>query len=152
MGKPLCLPWIHQKIVWMLSNLHKTTSECWRRTPGTQKGSPFSSKGGESEVVQSCPTLCDPMDCNLSGFSVHGIFQARVLEWIAISFSSGSSRPRDRTQVSRIVDRRFTVWVKGGRTKYKRQKEKQRDSSWGGSREEGEISKLTTRRIPCPPN
>ena len=43
----------------------------------------------ESEVAQSCPTLCDPMDCCLSGSSVHGIFQARVLEWIAISFSRG---------------------------------------------------------------
>ena len=59
--------------------------------------------------VKSCPTLCDPMDCNLSGSSVHGIFQAIVLEWIAISFSRGSSRPRDRTHVSCIVDRRFTV-------------------------------------------
>ena len=49
----------------------------------------------ESEVAQSCPTLCDPMDCSLSGSSVHGIFQARVLEWIAISFSRGSSRPRN---------------------------------------------------------
>ena len=38
----------------------------------------------ESEVAQSCPTLCEPMDCNLSGVSIHGIFQARVLEWIAI--------------------------------------------------------------------
>ena len=41
----------------------------------------------ESEVAQSCPTLCDRMDCSLPGFSVHGIFQARVLEWVAISFS-----------------------------------------------------------------
>ena len=64
-----------------------------------------------SEVAQPCPTLCDPMDCNLSGSSVHGIFQAIVLEWIAISFSSGSSRPRDWTQISGIVDRRFTVWA-----------------------------------------
>ena len=63
----------------------------------------------ESEVAQSGPTLCDPMDYSLPGSSVHGIFQAIVLEWIAISFSRGSSRPRDRTQVSRIVDRRFTV-------------------------------------------
>ena len=46
-------------------------------------------------VAQSCPTLCNPMDCSLPGFSVHGIFQARVLEWVAISFSMGSSRPRD---------------------------------------------------------
>ena len=43
----------------------------------------------ESEVAQSCPTLCDPMDCSLPGFSVHGIFQARVLEWVAIAFSQG---------------------------------------------------------------
>ena len=63
----------------------------------------------ESEVTQSCPTLCVPMDCSLSGSSVHGIFQARVLEWIAISFSRGSSRPRNRTQVSRIAGRHFTV-------------------------------------------
>ena len=53
----------------------------------------------ESEVTQSCPTLCDPMDCSLPGSSVHRIFQARVLEWVAISFSRGSSQPRDRTQV-----------------------------------------------------
>ena len=45
----------------------------------------------ESEVIQSCLTLCNPMDCSLSGSSIHGIFQARVLEWIAISFSRGSS-------------------------------------------------------------
>ena len=41
----------------------------------------------ESEVAQSCPTLCDPMDCSLPGSSIHGIFQARVLEWVAIAFS-----------------------------------------------------------------
>ena len=68
-----------------------------------------SPKERECEVVQSCPTLCDPMDCSLPGSSVHGIFQTIVLEWIAISFSRGSSRPRNRTWVSRIVDRRFTV-------------------------------------------
>ena len=61
----------------------------------------------ESEVTQSCPTLCDPTGYSLPGSSVHGIFQAIVLEWIAISFSRGSSQPRDRTRVSRIVDRRF---------------------------------------------
>ena len=63
----------------------------------------------ESEVAQSCPTLCDPMDCSLPGSSVHRTFQARVLEWVAFSFSRRSSRPRDRTQVSRIVGRRFTI-------------------------------------------
>ena len=65
----------------------------------------------ESEVAQSCPTLCDPMDCSLSGSSVHWIFQARVLEGIAISFSRGSSWPRNWTRVSYITGRRFTVWA-----------------------------------------
>ena len=51
------------------------------------------------------------MDYSLPGSSVHEIFQARVLEWVAISFSRGSSQPRDRTQFSHLVDRRFTVWA-----------------------------------------
>ena len=63
------------------------------------------------EVAQLCPTLCNPMDCSLPGSSVHGIFEARVLEWGAISFSRGSSRTRDRTRVSRIVGRCFTIWA-----------------------------------------
>ena len=61
-----------------------------------------SSEESESKVTQLCPTLCDPTDCNLLGSSVHGIVRARVLEWVAISFSRGSSRPRDQTQVSCI--------------------------------------------------
>ena len=60
-------------------------------------------------VAQSCPTLCDPKDCSLPMSSVHGILQARILEWVAISYSRGSSRPRDRTQVSCIASRFFTV-------------------------------------------
>ena len=54
------------------------------------------------KVVQSCPTLCDPMDCNPPGSSAHGILQARILEWVATSFSGRSSRPRDRTSVHSI--------------------------------------------------
>ena len=65
----------------------------------------------ESEVAQLCPTLWDPVDCSPPGPSVHGIFQARVLEWVAISFSRRSSWPRDRTRVSHIVGRCFTVWA-----------------------------------------
>ena len=65
----------------------------------------------ESEVAQSCPTFCEPTDCSLPGSSVHGIFQARMLEWVAISFSRRSSRPRDWTWVSCIVGRRFTLWA-----------------------------------------
>ena len=52
--------------------------------------------------AQSCLTLCDPMDCSLPGSSLHGILQARILEWVAISFSKGSSHTRDRTCVSCI--------------------------------------------------
>ena len=51
-------------------------------------------------VTQSCLTLCDPMDCSPPGSSVHGILQAKILEWVAMPFSRGSSQPRDRTQVS----------------------------------------------------
>ena len=65
----------------------------------------------ESEVAQSCLILCYPMDCSPPGSSVHGILQARVLEWVAISFSRGSSRPRDWTHVSSIADRCFTIWA-----------------------------------------
>ena len=54
------------------------------------------------KVSQLCPTLCNPMDCSLSGFSVHGILQARILEWVDFPFSRGSSQPRDQTQVSLI--------------------------------------------------
>ena len=59
----------------------------------------------------SCPTLCDPMDSSLPSSAVHGIFQATILEWAAISFSRGSSQPRDQTQVSCIAERRFTIWA-----------------------------------------
>ena len=65
----------------------------------------------ESEVAQSCPTLCDPMDYSPPVSSVHGILQAQILEWVAISFSRGSSRPRDRTQVFRISSRHFNLWA-----------------------------------------
>ena len=58
----------------------------------------------ECEVGQSCLTLCDPMDGSLRGSAIHGIFQARILEWAAIFFSRGSSQPRDRTQVSCVAD------------------------------------------------
>ena len=57
----------------------------------------------------SCVRLFDPIDCSLPGSSVHGIFQARVLEWVAISFSRGSSRPRDPTHVSCIARGFFTT-------------------------------------------
>ena len=55
-------------------------------------------------VAQSCLTLCDLMDYSLPGFSVHGIVQARILEWVAMPFSRGSSPPRDPSRVLRIAD------------------------------------------------
>ena len=58
-----------------------------------------------------CLTLCNPTDCNLPGSSVHGIFQARILEWVAISFSRGSAQPRDRTCVSCVsYNGRWTLY------------------------------------------
>ena len=60
-------------------------------------------KNAQVLVAQSCPTLFDPMDCSPPGSSVHEIFQARILEWVAISFSRGSFQPRNWTRVSCIV-------------------------------------------------
>ena len=62
-------------------------------------------------VAQSCPTFCVPMDCSPPGSSVHGLLQARILEWVVIPFSTGSSQPRDQTWVSRIASGFFTVWA-----------------------------------------
>ena len=58
------------------------------------------------KVTQLCLTLCNPMD-----YTVHGILQARILEWVAFPFSRGSSQPRDQSQVSRIAGRFFTSWA-----------------------------------------
>ena len=62
-------------------------------------------KWSEVKVAQSCLTLCDPM-----GYTIYGILQARILEWVAFPFSRGSSQPRDRTQISCIAGRLFTIW------------------------------------------
>ena len=73
----------------------------------------------ESEITHLYLTLCNPMDCSLPGSSVHGILQARILEWVAISFSRGSSQPRDWTQVSHTAGRRFNLWAtREGEYKY----------------------------------
>ena len=55
--------------------------------------------GGHAKSLQFCPTPCDPMDCSLPGSSVHGIFQPRILEWVAMPSSRGSFRPRGQTCV-----------------------------------------------------
>ena len=66
----------------------------------------------ETEVAQSCPTLSDPMDCSLPGSSIHGIFQARILEWVTMPSFRGYSWPRDRTHdsyISGLAGRFFTT-------------------------------------------
>ena len=65
-------------------------------------------------LAQLCPTCCNPMNCSPPGASVHGILQARILEWIVISFSRGSFQPRDQIRVSHIVGRFFTMFNIGG--------------------------------------
>ena len=64
-------------------------------------------------VAQSCPVLCDPMDCSPPGPSDYGILQARTLEWISISFSRGSSQPRDQIHTSCIEGSFSTIWATG---------------------------------------
>ena len=68
-----------------------------------------------AKSLQSCLTLCDPMGCSPPGFSVHGILQARILEWVAVLFTRGSSQPRDQTHVSlrfsALVGRFFTTRI-----------------------------------------
>ena len=85
-----------------LSFLHCLLPLSKIRCPSDQIRSDQSLRDQIRSVAQSCPTLCDPMDCSTPGSSVHGILQARILEWVAISFFRGSSRPRDRTQVSTL--------------------------------------------------
>ena len=63
--------------------------------------------------TQLCPTLCDPMDCGPPGSSVHGILQPRILQWVAMPFSRGSSQPKDRTQVSHTAGGFFTTEPSG---------------------------------------
>ena len=65
----------------------------------------------QSEFAQLYWTLCDSMDCSLPGSSVRGIFQARIMEWVAISFSRGTSWPRDGSWVSWTAGRIITIWA-----------------------------------------
>ena len=62
-------------------------------------------------VTQSCLTVCNPTDCSSPGSSVHGILQARILEWVAMPFSRGSSQPMDQTWVSCSAGGFFTIWA-----------------------------------------
>ena len=76
------------------------------RSLGTIKRKSLIADSTEVKVAQLCPSLCSPLD-----YTVHGILQARILEWVAFPFSRGSSQPRDRTQVSCIAGGFFTSWA-----------------------------------------
>ena len=79
------------------------------------------SERSEVKVAQSCPTLCDPMDCSPQAPLPMGILQTRILQWVAMHSSRGSSQPRDRTQVSRIAGGFFTNWATSERSQTQRQ-------------------------------
>ena len=118
--KTILIIWQYQfgvasSALWHTSYLSSTVYKAWIMISfGVNLwGKCFSS--AVSEVAQSCPTLCSPMDCSPPGSSIHGIFQTRIWEWIAISFSRGSSRLGDQTQVSHIAGRCFTVWATCGK-------------------------------------
>ena len=90
------------------NQFYETDTSLWKMKVSTLK-----KKRNWKRKLLSCVWLYDPMDCSPSGFSVHGILQARILEWVAIPFSRGSSWSRDRTWVSHIVGRFFTIWATG---------------------------------------
>ena len=104
-GKAVTPWWALRKEV---TGPRRTLWDSWAPKPFSVLLPKSESKG---EVAQSCLTLCKPMDCSLPGYSIRGILQARVLEWVTISFSRGSSQPRDRTRVSRIGGRHFNLWA-----------------------------------------
>ena len=106
-------------LMWRTDSLEKTLM--LEKIEGRRKESE-----SESEVAQSCLTLCNPMAYSPPGSSIHGILQARILEWVAISFSRGSSQPRDWTHVSCIVGRRFNLWA----TKEGRRRKEQKKMRW----------------------
>ena len=89
-------------IIYCICNVFNSYYQSYRN-----KNLKYTNLWSESEISLSCLILCNRIDCSLPGFSAHGIFQARILEWVTISFSRESSRPRDRTWISHIVGRRF---------------------------------------------
>ena len=104
--------WLHFLLfarTWTLAWCWWGTKRQWQTLgPSVEWNGEMSPRKGS---CSSCPTLCDPMDCSPPGSSIHGIFQARMLEWVAISFSRRSSQPRDWTRVSCIVGNRVTMWA-----------------------------------------
>ena len=99
----LQIPRHYGTLLWA-SREGRTGTRLYRKSDQNQNSSSLPRGGDQSPILSNCKS-------SLSGSSVHRIFQARVLEWIAISFSRGSSRSRNRTRVSRTAGRRFTIWV-----------------------------------------
>ena len=96
---------------WMSICRHEHKLSRWASGPSLTSWHVFGISGIQMSVfsvAQSCPALCSPLDCSLPGSSARGIFQARILEWVTIPFSRGSSRPRDQTRISCVscTDRR----------------------------------------------
>ena len=92
-------------LFWMQHNLESRLLGEIPITSDMQMTWPLWQKAKVKVKSLSCVWLCETMDCSLSGSSVHGIFQTRILEWVVISFSRGSSQPRDWTWVSHIAGR-----------------------------------------------
>ena len=105
-GDPLCIAILLNVHLWLLMVMMMVMMMTF-----TEKATDRRQGKGKVLVTQSCPTLCDRMDCGLPGSSALGISQARILEWVAIPFSRGSFQSRDQTQVSCISGRFFTVWA-----------------------------------------
>ena len=84
-GKPLQYSCLENPMTSMKRQKDRTLEDELPRSVGTQYATGEKERKSESEVTQSCLTLCSRMDCSVPGFSIHGIFQAKVLEWVAIS-------------------------------------------------------------------
>ena len=108
-------PWVATEAGWLGGHalLKRWRIRCWVRgccvTPPRPAGSQTLLSYCRCLLPKSCPILWDPQDCSPPGSSVHGISQARILEWVAISFSRGSSRPRDTAHISCLAGRFFTT-------------------------------------------
>ena len=81
-------------------------------------------------ISLSCPALRNPMDYSPPASSIHGILQARIMEWVAIPFSRGSSQPRDQTQVSHMAGRFFIIWATREALQYKIKSLKKKKGQW----------------------
>ena len=104
--QPLSQPWHSADFMPLV---HNCAPEC--TATGEARSSIFSWRLCLCLFLQSRLTLCDPMDCSQPGSSVPGILQARILEWVAMPSSRGSSQPREHTQISHIAGGFFTIWA-----------------------------------------